>query len=282
MDRIQNILVPVDLSDFSSRLIKISKWLSDRIDAHFHFVYIVDERMVFSFKHLDVDMRDNLFKISKEALEAIIKYSDFQEGKYSSEVFLGEPFVEIISKSTTRPPADLIIVGGVSIQGLHKIGDNAFKIIQMSPTHTLIIKEKDEGETKDEVKFNKVLLALDFSEHSIMALDYTISMKSIFNSNIHVFQVIGEKEEASEEKVKEQLKEHISAEKIKEIDSIEVVSSNNPAQTILDKIEEDQIDLLSIGSHSKRRFLRNLFLGKVAYQVVRKANCSVLVFKTPT
>ena len=66
------------------------------------------------------------------------------------------------------------------------------------------------------------------------------------------------------------------------IDSIEVQAANDPAQEILNKIEKADIDLLAIGSHSRRRFLRNLFLGKVAYNVVRKANSSVLIFKAPT
>ena len=69
MDRIQNILVPVDLSDFSSRLIKISKWLSDRIDAHFHFVYIVDERMV--FHQVEQVGRGHLVDVRMQELSAI-------------------------------------------------------------------------------------------------------------------------------------------------------------------------------------------------------------------
>lgn len=282
MEKINNILVPLDLSDYSAHIVKVCKWLSERFDAHFYFVYIVDEKMIFSFKQLDVHLRDNLVKISKEALDAIVKNSGFDQEKCSSDVILGEPFIEIISKSTTRPPSDLVIVGGISSQGVHKIGDNAFKIIQMAPTHTFVLKEKADIKTDHDVQFKKILVALDFSEHSLMALDYILSFKSVFNSSVHVYQVVPDKEETSEEKVREQLESRLSAEKLSNIDSIEVQAANDPAQEILNKIEKADIDLLAIGSHSRRRFLRNLFLGKVAYNVVRKANSSVLIFKAPT
>jgi nucleotide-binding universal stress UspA family protein len=284
MEKITNILVPLDLGDYSSRIVEICKWLSDKIDAYFYFLYVVEEKMMFSLRQMDYkdSQTQSLFQLSRDALDAIIKNNNFDDGKYSNEVILGEPFVEIISKSTTRPPADLIIVGGLSSQGVYKMGDNAFKIIQMAPIPTLLVKEQDDRQSEYDQPFKKILVAMDFSEHSLMALDYVLSLKPVLKGSIHVYQVVSDQEEASQEKVKEKLQSSLNAEQMNEIDHIEVKSSSDPAKEILSKIDEFDFDLLAIGSHSRRRFLRNLFLGKVAYQVVRKASSSVLLFKTPT
>ncbi|MBN1849444.1 MAG: universal stress protein [Deltaproteobacteria bacterium] len=279
MENIKNILVPLDLSDYSAHIVNTCKWLSERLDAHFYFLHIVDERTLFSFKQLEVHLRDNLVDISKKALDAIIHKTEFNMERGTTEVILGEPFIEIISKSTTRPPADLVIVGGVSSQGVHKIGDNAFKIIQMSPTHTLVLKEKKGVPADEDIRFKKILVALDFSEHSLMALDYVLSLKSEFHASVHIFHVAPDEETCNEEKVRKQLQSHLSEQQLKNIDVIEVRASNDTAREILDELDKAEIDLLAIGSHSRRRFLRNLFLGKVAYDVVRKANSSILIFK---
>jgi len=53
----------------------------------------------------------------------------------------------------------------------------------------------------------------------------------------------------------------------------------NPADSILEKIEELNINLVIMGSHGKKGLSR-LIMGSVAETVVRKANCPVLIVKS--
>jgi len=54
------------------------------------------------------------------------------------------------------------------------------------------------------------------------------------------------------------------------------VAEGSPADVILDTIEQEDIDLVVMGSSGKNRFNR-FILGSVAEKVVKAAKCSVLV-----
>jgi len=60
-----------------------------------------------------------------------------------------------------------------------------------------------------------------------------------------------------------------------------VVESGDPVETIVGIVERWKADLLMLGSHGRKGIAR-LLLGSVAYAVVRRANCSVLVYRLPS
>lgn len=56
-----------------------------------------------------------------------------------------------------------------------------------------------------------------------------------------------------------------------------VIRSGHPYRTILDKADEEDVDLIVISSHKPG--LQDYFLGSTAAKVVRHARCSVLVVR---
>lgn len=56
------------------------------------------------------------------------------------------------------------------------------------------------------------------------------------------------------------------------------VREGDPAATILDRADEEQAELIVVGSHG-RSGLARFFLGSVSQRVVSHAHCSVLVVK---
>ena len=56
-----------------------------------------------------------------------------------------------------------------------------------------------------------------------------------------------------------------------------VIRSGHPYRTILDKADEEGVDLIVIASHKPG--LQDYFLGSTAAKVVRHAKCSVLVVR---
>lgn len=56
-----------------------------------------------------------------------------------------------------------------------------------------------------------------------------------------------------------------------------LIRSGHPYRTILDKADEDEVDLIIIASHKPG--LQDYFLGSTAAKVVRHAKCSVLVVR---
>lgn len=58
------------------------------------------------------------------------------------------------------------------------------------------------------------------------------------------------------------------------------LATGDPADTIVRIAEEDDIDLIVLGSHG-RTGLTRLLMGSVAEAIVRRAHCPVLVYKQP-
>jgi nucleotide-binding universal stress UspA family protein len=56
--------------------------------------------------------------------------------------------------------------------------------------------------------------------------------------------------------------------------------TGDPADAIVRLAEEDDVDLIVLGSHG-RTGLTRLLMGSVAEAIVRKAHCPVLVYKQP-
>jgi nucleotide-binding universal stress UspA family protein len=276
MDIIQNILVATDCSSSSAPVMKISGMLSEKFNGHLSFLNIVEERLLNPFKIFQPRLMDEMTKRSEHTLTEAIRENGLDRLDHTAEVSTGEPFVEILNKSTSAPPAGLIVIGGGGDGGGHKLGKNAFKILQMGSSHTLVMREGGQN------GFKKILLAMDFSEHAYLALEYALLYKSIFGAKLKVFQVVPGENGTNGDGARKRLQERLPKEQFDAIDGVEVKHSPNPAQEeIVRKIEEDGIDLLVIGSHGKAKFIRNIFLGKVAYDVVRKVNCSILVLKMP-
>jgi nucleotide-binding universal stress UspA family protein len=276
---IKNILVPVDLSTVSEPALKISKTFSQKMNAHLHIFTVISELIVNNFRRYSNLGSDDVMKSAEEKLKTLIDGCGLEQTNHSYEIVPGVSFIEILEKSS-KIPADLIMMGSLGAYGLDKLDSNTFKLIRMAPVHTFAFTIEGR-ETAPDIPINRILVALDFSEHSLIALEYALYLKPIFDAEIHLFQVVSKNEESREEVMKEKLQQHLSSEKMDEIDNMEVIASDSPAHEILNKISESNIDLLAIGSHSRRRLLRNLFLGKVSYDVVRRANCPLLVVKNP-
>lgn len=142
--------------------------------------------------------------------------------------------------------------------------------------------------------YDKILLTTDGSEYSMNALEHALSIAEANDAKIIVLNVIedtfvmnmpnsqmikdvkGALTEKSQEvldKVKE-LKEDLDYDVELEFKAVE----GSPANTIVKVVEEEDIDLIVIGSSGKAN-INKLIIGSVANKVVNAANCNVLVIK---
>jgi|GEM_PF-3124260 nucleotide-binding universal stress UspA family protein len=279
MASIKNVLVPVDLSPFSVPMLKLSKMISEESDAELRVVNIVEELMVRTFKQLDSAYYEGFEEKSTSILNDLLQESGAANAKHTSEVVLGVPFMEILAKSNENTPAELIVLGGMPSGGPYNLGRNAFSVVRMAPAHTLTVRKKAGRQTNGHIPMEKILVAVDFSAHSLDALDYGILLKKAFKANLKVLQIVAEKDVTTIDDLKSKLKRHIPTDQYDAIDEVSVMVSNDAAREILACSADDDNDLLVLGSHSKQRYFKNMFLGKVAYDVVRKARCSVMVVK---
>jgi nucleotide-binding universal stress UspA family protein len=138
---------------------------------------------------------------------------------------------------------------------------------------------------------SKILVAVDGSDESMYAADLATSLSKEHNAELYALHVIHADidlfgpHETSEfiTSMKNEGETYLNKVKLKANQKniqikTEIISSMNISGGILDYAEENNIDLIVIGTRGRSGFKR-LLLGSVASHVITYAHCPVLVVK---
>jgi nucleotide-binding universal stress UspA family protein len=122
--------------------------------------------------------------------------------------------------------------------------------------------------------FSKILVAIDGSDASMDAADYATAISQRYNAELYALHVIHADVDLPHVTSEFNLKANEKDMQIK----TEIISSKDISGGIVDFAEENNIDLIVIGTRGRSGFKR-LLLGSVASRVVTYAHCPVLVVK---
>ncbi|MGM0599175.1 MAG: universal stress protein [Candidatus Rifleibacteriota bacterium] len=140
------------------------------------------------------------------------------------------------------------------------------------------------------IKFDKILVPVDFSEGSELALRYAATFATEYGAQIHLLNVIEEEVlhagnlsdplETAKKWEQQNRKELVKfiPEKFNDLDIIKSVKGGLVHETILDYAQENNVSLIVIGAHGKSGFIDS-WLGGTSYEIARKAPCAVLTVK---
>ncbi|MGB3648977.1 MAG: universal stress protein [Desulfobulbales bacterium] len=137
---IKNVLVPVDFSENSKKILEAAGYFSGMCEAQLHVVFVVqsfDDYSGFFVPHMPVA------KFEEEMVQAAEqKMEKFLEGHKNVEakVLVGDVSEEII-RHAEESGMDLIIMGTHGYKGLEKVmfGSVAEKVVRSSPCPVLTI-----------------------------------------------------------------------------------------------------------------------------------------------
>jgi nucleotide-binding universal stress UspA family protein len=143
----------------------------------------------------------------------------------------------------------------------------------------------------------RILVAVDFSPHSRVALDYAATLADAFGATVEVLHVwepplmeppgpivaeaqvtLWEMLQRNAETALAEFVAQASERGVRVSSSRALVGS--PARAILDEAERSGANLIVVGSHGRTGLSRAL-LGSVAERVVRHAHCPVLCVRSP-
>lgn len=141
---------------------------------------------------------------------------------------------------------------------------------------------------------NVIVVPIDFSDHSLVALDYAVGLADSYDSQVKVVFVnepglkisdmgwVGFEERSMNER---QLAEARRAMEKTVLDRVPLdipidahILYGDPVGRIIDYAADVNADLIVMATHG-RTGLSHVLLGSVAEQVVRKAPCPVLTLK---
>jgi nucleotide-binding universal stress UspA family protein len=148
-------------------------------------------------------------------------------------------------------------------------------------------------------QMTRILVPVDFSEHSDTALRYATLLAQRFGGSIELLHVVEDpfvsgawSAEAFTPNIPELL-DQVAADARVRLDALGAgianegvalttnVVSGRPAHAIVDRARSGACDLIVMGTHG-RTGMSHLFLGSVAERVVRTAPCPVMTVRTDT
>ncbi len=140
------------------------------------------------------------------------------------------------------------------------------------------------------IKLNKILVPVDFSEGSALALRYAATFACEYGAQIHLLNVIEEEvmhpgnlsdplETSSkwEAQNRKEMDEFVPKE-FHNLDIIKNVKGGLVYETIIDYANTNEVGLIIIGAHGRTGFIES-WLGGTSYEVARKSPCAVLTVK---
>jgi nucleotide-binding universal stress UspA family protein len=306
MIEIQRILCPIDFSDFSRRAldhaVAIAKWYGSTITL-LHVSALVP--VAAYAPGSGVLPSAVLTPADRDALLAAMKrFADGEDRTIVPTEFdlaEGSTAVEILAKAEALP-ADLLVMGTHGRSGFEHLvlGSITEKVLRKAACPVLTVpRGVPDAVPAPPVLFKRILCAVDFSDCSMHALNYAMSLAQEADSHLTVIHVIElppdiprevhetvlagprnlrEYIALAEEDSRMRLKDAIP-DTVRAYCSVEtVLATGKPYREILRVAEEQKIDLLVIGIHGRGAIDRLLF-GSTAQHLVRQASCPVLTLR---
>ena len=212
-------------------------------------------------------------------------YDTLQKEDWSveRETRMGDPVREII-KMAILLPATMILMSTHGRSGLERIRDGSVteQVLKQSPCPMFILHstKPEPADQRTEDLFKRILVPLDGSEASAAILSCVERFARLHDSEIILFHDELEHAEYEEEKaeIKAKLQEHSVALANAGLRvSLDMTTYKRPIREILDRIDNLQIDLVSMATHGNDGD-KIAMDESVTAEVVRHSNCPLLVW----
>jgi nucleotide-binding universal stress UspA family protein len=286
----QRILVPLDFSEPSLSALSLAEAMAKKFGARIRLVHVVEPPKIFSEEKPPYGIWDQyVIDVAREKLSglAVEKIDDLIP--VDCDIRMGRPHRRICDAALAFN-ADLIVIATHGRTGLKHLflGSTAEKVVQHAPCPVLVVRQRDAEKRSFSPK--KILAPIDFSAGSKAAVDWAVSLAGRFGAEVEAVNVIpvyypidsyatidlgllqAELRQASEKEFSRLL----AGFNRREHPLRTFIRHGRPATEIVEAAKETGADLIVISTHG-RTGLDHMLLGSTAEEVVRHADCPVLV-----
>lgn len=305
MIEIRSILCPIDFSDFSRHALDhaaaIAKWYQSTITV-FNVCPLVPA-MAFApatpMLPLSVPTPDDLHAL-------LASMTRFAEGEMGASVPLryeiaeGDPVTQILDRAVAIP-SDLLVLGTHGRSGFQRLvlGSVTEKVLRKASCPVLTVPKSTPDAVPTPPLFKHIVCAVDFSDCSVHALTYAISLAREADADltlVHVIEVptdgLSEEHETALTGPRA-LKDYIAAVEEERAARVRrlvpqnvgnhcrintLMATGKPYREIMRIASERKTELIVIGIHG-RGAADLAFFGSTAQHIVRQAACPVLTIR---
>lgn len=293
MIRIDKILLPTDFSPASRRALDYGLFFAEQLGAEIHSYHAVvlhgdDPAAGDELAPLRDQLEEAMTEVSRSRLAEWISADRRGRVEVRDVHERGFSAAPMILEYAEREEIDLVVMGTHGRGGAARmfLGSVAERVVRHADRPVLTVRgsEEEQGLTG----FERILVPIDLSEHSRLALSYGKELAQLYGAALDLLHVVhvttypvfyGAGQALRIEQVKERCREAID-ELMAEAPGPEVVYGKHvlggpPAKTIEMFADETGADLVVLPTQGLSGLERAL-MGSVAERVVRQVACPVL------
>ena len=304
--QIRTILVPVDFSRESFRVLEYSIRVARRFGATIHVLNVRPSKAgaaVERAKNLMMNYTNGLTFLHYR-LADIERKHDIKFAPENCHVFAGRPSEEI-RRVASKIHADLIALATHGESGVKRVvlGSTAEHVIRCAPCPVLIPRGKTyesalaAEHNKYDLGISNILAPTDFSDCSVAGASYASFLAQKLNAKLHLFHVVypglgvvGPNRmspslltlvKVAKATAQQRLEEFKRCYVPNDIPCETEVQSGYPTDRICDRSGSPEVGLVVMSTHG-RTGLSHALLGSVAEHVARYAQCPVVTVPAST
>ena len=294
MEPIENIVVAADFSESSNFAFKAAISLAKLFSAELHVLHAFEAPAPFLNLYalpIPTDFVSEARDVVARKLEKSCQTATAAEVSVKSHLS-ATPAAGAITDLARRLGADLIVMGTRGHTGLKHLllGSVAEQTVRDAPCSVLTVKR---GDIAAMTTIERMVVAVDFSEHADRALDAAVWFAKQFGAELHLAHALDVRtplmtpyelsvpmafmEQARDAAASRlaSLVQNVAAEGVIAVSHLSEIPA---ASAIADLAEELAADLIIMGTRGHTG-LKHVLLGSVAERTLRHAPCSVLTVK---
>ncbi len=287
----KRILVPTDFSSASDRALSLAKEIGQRFDAEIHLLHV---RIVLDDPNADSEILDEVERIlttsepsTRQALEQAHKNGGADVHAYMKR---GMVPADVIVDAVSEYDCDLVVMGTHGRRGVKRLlaGSVAQEVVHRSPVPVLTTR----ADVDTRFPPRKILVAVDFSEESLKAVDWVAATAPALDVEItllHVVRPVIYPEFYALDSLPEQHRVQIlrrchealtdvATKHLADLSFTTAVIEDHVAVGASDFAEKNDFDLVVLGTKGPSG-LTHAVLGSVAERVVRVSKVPVLTIR---
>jgi len=284
------ILVATDFSPASNRALSLAKKMASHLDAEIHLLHV---RVLLDDPSVDSEILDKVEQIlttSEPATQHVLASAgNIGHTAILTHIERGTAAAPVIIEAITEYNCDLVIMGTHGKRGLKRLltGSVAQEVVHHSPVPVLTTRAAKGGASIP----HKILAAVDFSETSLVAVDWAANLAEGLDGEVtllHVFEpliypdfYVLESPIEDREDIKDHCLDSLSAiatERLSKVPSTVAVIHGHVAQSISSYAHDNDHDLVVLATNGLSG-LPHAVLGSVAERTVRLSTVPVLTVR---
>jgi nucleotide-binding universal stress UspA family protein len=272
----KRILIPTDFSKYADLAIEAGAHIAKKNDAEIVLLHLLElpgqtNDAVTGGTSIPAII---LFKNKAEELLKDIKNRSYLKGIRIKEVVVLESVYKGITTYSNQNEIDLIIMGSHGSSGFEEIfvGTNTEKVVRVSKTPVLVIKNKMEG-----FNIKKIVFASDFSKEIKKPFLELLKFATFFDAKLKLVMICTPNHFKSTSAAQKTMKEFVAEFDMPDY-SIDIYNESTVEKGITNYADEKNADILALCTHG-RTALIHFFNGSISEDLVNHNARPVVTFK---